>query len=226
MPLTPQTDPTPLPDLTEFGDVMLVGGTFDPPHLAHTGLAEAARDRVAPGAQLFFVPAARSPHKETGPDAGEGDRITMLRIAIAPIADAHVWTDEIDRASSGEPSYWFTTLVRARQLVGEDRRLLFLIGADQALSFHRWSKPGRILELADVVVINRGEVRSKAELEARLEGTPLAHELVDAWCDVPQMDISATDVRKALASENESDLTGVLAREVASYIGRHGLYRD
>ncbi len=226
MPLTPQTEPTPLPDLAEFGDVMLVGGTFDPPHLAHTGLAEAARDLVAPGAQLYFVPAARSPHKETGPDAGDGDRITMLRVAIAPIEDTHVWTDEIDRARSGEPSYWFRTLERARQLVGEDRRLLFLIGADQALSFHRWSEPGRILELADVVVINRGEVRSKSELETRLKDTPFMSELVDAWCDVPSMDISATDVRDALASENESDLTGVLSREVASYIGRHGLYRD
>ncbi|GAB5496897.1 MAG: nicotinate-nucleotide adenylyltransferase [Phycisphaerales bacterium] len=226
MPSTPLNDPTPLPELAEFGDVMLVGGTFDPPHRAHTGLAEAARDRVSPGAQLYFVPAARSPHKDTGPDAGDNDRITMLRVAIAPVEDAHVWTDEIDRARSGEPSYWYTTLERARRLVGESRRLLFLIGADQAVSFHRWSEPGRILELADVVVINRGEVQSKSELEARLKYTPFVRELVDAWCDVPRMDISATDVRDALASEKESNLTGVLAREVASYIGRHGLYRD
>lgn len=226
MPTTPKTDPTPLPDLAEFGDVMLVGGTFDPPHRAHTGIAEDARDRVAPGAQLYFVPASRSPHKDLGPGASDQDRITMLRLATAPIEDAHVWTDEIDRARFGEPSYWFTTLERARQQIGNDRRLLFLIGADQALSFHRWSEPGRILELAEVVVINRGEVQSKSELESRLEGTPYVCQLVDGWCDVPRMDISATDVREALASEKEHDLTGVLAREVASYIGRHGLYRD
>lgn len=221
----PLSAPTPLPELSDTGDVMLVGGTFDPPHIAHTGLAEVARDQAAPGAQLYFVPAARSPHKSTGPDASEEDRITMLRLAIAPVEEAYVWTDEIDRAESGEPSYWYATLERARRLLGPDRRLLFLIGADQALSFDRWREPERILELAEVVVINRGEVRAKSDLAQKLAGTPFAGELVEAWCDVPHMEISATDVRRALASENESDLTGMLSREVASYIKRHALYR-
>lgn len=205
---------------------MLVGGTFDPPHLAHTELAKQARVAVAPDARLYFVPAARSPHKAGGPEASGEQRVTMLRLAIADLDNAGVWTDELDRAGAGEPSYWVVTLRRARQLVGDSRRLLFLIGADQALSFDRWYEPDEILELAEVVVINRGDVLTKQELADRLAGSRLHDRLVNAWCDVDHLEISATGVRETLSVQEESDLRGVLCPEVASYVRSHGLYRD
>lgn len=216
----------PFPKLRQTGPVLLVGGTFDPPHLAHTRLACSARDSVASGAQMYFVPAARSPHKDTGPEASDEQRVEMLGLAIAGIEDAFVWTDEIDRAEVGEPSYWVTTLERARRLVGGERRLLFLIGSDQAVGFDRWYEPARILELADVVVINRGEVRTKEELARVLAGTGFERELLDAWCDVPSMDISATDIRRALSAQKKSDLADVLHSEVASFIRQRNLYTE
>lgn len=221
-----QTPVTPMPGLDSASPVMLVGGTFDPPHLAHTELPRQAREIVAPGAFLYFVPAARSPHKEGGPEATGMQRVAMLRLAFAEIAKADVWTDELDRAASGEPSYWVTTLARARQLVGQARRLLFLVGADQAISFDRWREPERILELAEIVVINRGDVRTKQELADRLAGSSLRDRLVDAWCEVDHLEISATAVREALGVQKESDLRGVVCPEVASYIRTKDLYRD
>lgn len=225
--MTPPRDPhpvTPLPELPDTGGILLVGGTFDPPHLAHVRLAEMARLRVDPEAWLYFVPAARSPHKDTGPDAGNADRVRMLTLAIAEVPGVGIWTDEIDRAESGEPSYWVRTLERARGLVGLDRELRFLIGADQAVSFHRWKEPERILELALPVVINRGEVQTRRDLEEALIGTPFQKALTEAWCDVPKLDISATDVREALAHPETQDLRGLLDPRVAAYITERGLY--
>lgn len=224
--MTPPRDPhpvTPLPELPPSGGILLVGGTFDPPHLAHVRLAEIARNCLPP-AKLYFVPAARSPHKDTGPDAGNADRVRMLELAIAEVPEAGVWTDEIDRAESGEPSYWVRTLERARGLIGADRELRFLIGADQAVSFHRWKEPERILTLAVPVVINRGEVQTRGDLDDALEGTPFRETLTEAWCDVPKLDISATDVREALAHPETQDLRGLLDPRVAAYITERGLY--
>jgi len=221
----PEAPITPLPGPDSASPVMLVGGTFDPPHLAHTHLADQARAVVAPEAWLNYVPAARSPHKEGGPEAGAHDRVRMLELAMTGFERTGIWTDELDRAAAGEPSYWVVTLRRARTLLTEDRRLLFLVGADQALSFDRWYEPEEILELAQIVVINRGEVRTKDQLADRLEGSRLRDQLVSAWCDVEHLEISATGVREALGSQKESDLRGILSPEVASYIRTHGLYR-
>jgi nicotinate-nucleotide adenylyltransferase len=215
---------TPLPSLRESGPVMLVGGTFDPPHIAHTTLARLARDAAAPGAQMYFVPAARSPHKDTGPEATDQQRVKMLNLALEGFDDALIWTDEIDRACHDEPSYWVTTLERARKLVGPARQILFLMGADQAASFDRWYQPERILELADAVVINRGDVQTKQELAELLEGTGFKLELLEAWCDVPSLDVSATEIRRVLSAHEKGDPADALHSEVALYIRQHNLY--
>lgn len=215
---------TPMPGLGPEGPVMLVGGSFDPPHLAHIELAVQARARVCPSAQLVYVPAARSPHKAGGPEASGADRVAMLKLALGGVQRSSVWTDELDRAEMGEPSYWVVTLERARALLGGGRELFFLIGADQALGFARWREPGRILGLARAIVINRGEVRTREELEVRLAGTSLQCELTSAWCEVEHLEISATAVREVLSGGKDSDLRGVLHPEVASFIAERGLY--
>ncbi len=215
---------TPLPGLKPGSDVMLVGGTFDPPHLAHIRLSCQAREVVAPKALLYFVPAARSPLKDGGPEASGQARTEMLRLALKGIEQGDVWTDELDRAEAGEPSYWVVTLRRARELIGRAQRLYFLIGADQALSFERWKSPDEILELAQVVVINRGGVRTKQELAERLEGSALGDRLVDAWCEVEHLDISATDVRLFLSESRENRIQFMLHPDVLNYIKARSLY--
>lgn len=215
---------TPMPEMVRGKPVVLVGGTFDPPHRAHTALAAAARAAVAPTATLVFVPAARSPLKEGGPEASGADRAEMLRLALAGVERAAVWTDELDRAEAGEASYWVVTLRRARALLGADQRLLFLIGADQALSFDRWHEPAEILRLAEAVVINRGEIRTREELAARVGGTDLGQRLIEAWCEVPRLEISATDVRRAIGQGDDTTLRAMLHEDVVSFIKACGLY--
>ena len=215
-----------MPESDPGSPVMLVGGSFDPPHLAHTELAGQARDVVAPGAMLLFVPASRSPHKTGGPEASGEDRVRMLRLAIADLERADVWADELDRAEAGEPSYWVVTLERARKLIGSERELFFLIGADQAVGFERWKSPDEILGLARVVVINRGEIRTRDQLAEALEGSRFRDRLVDAWCEVEHLDISATAVREALGVNRAHEIERMLHPEVLREIRVRALYRD
>jgi nicotinate-nucleotide adenylyltransferase len=207
--------------------VVLVGGTFDPPHRGHVELSAAARDLVAPGARLVFVPAARSPHKSSGPMASDADRVAMLRLAVAGVPGAEVWTDEIDRASEGEPSYWVTTLERARELfTGE--RLWFVIGADQAVALHRWREPVRILSLADAIVLPREPWRDADSLRAALIASGAwdrgeIDRLTGAFADVGVIQTSGTEIRCAL--ERGENAAAMLHSGVADYIARRALYR-
>lgn len=83
--------------------LILFGGSFDPPHVAHVRLPMRVREELERRmgclgkGELIYVPAARSPHKTTGPVASDADRVAMLRLALEGESRASVWTDEMDR---------------------------------------------------------------------------------------------------------------------------------
>lgn len=201
--------------------VLLYGGTFDPPHRAHVELAVAARDTLfGPDGWLVYVPAARSPHKPDGPVASDAHRLAMLGLATKARERTAIWTDEIDRAAHGRggPSYWIDTLRRAVSVADEAVPLRFLIGADQAVAFHRWRDAYEIHPIAEPAVMLR-EPHSTAETlglalrNAGIDPDPWLGRVVD----VPVRPESSTEVRTGTA--------GLVSEPVARYIDEHDLYR-
>ncbi|MFG0260197.1 MAG: nicotinate-nicotinamide nucleotide adenylyltransferase, partial [Phycisphaerales bacterium JB041] len=151
----PAISPMPVPE--DAAEILFVGGSFDPPTLAHAHIASAARDAALGESVesrppwLVFVPAARSPFKPD-PPAADTHRVAMLGLVAGGLARASVWTDELDRAAARAPSYWIETLRRART-IRPHARLWFLIGADQATEFHRWREAPEIVRLASPLVV-------------------------------------------------------------------------
>jgi nicotinate-nucleotide adenylyltransferase len=225
------------------GVVVLFGGTFDPPHVGHVILPARVRDALehahgCPGrGWLVYVPAARSPHKAQGPAARDQDRAAMVALAISELPRAGVWTDEIDRAALDpartEPSYTVETLGRARAWLDEHglsgATLRLLIGADQAVSFHRWRDPRDILRLAKPAVMIRGAEREADVLADRIAASGFwsAQELAQ-WrgsiVPVGVIDVSATQVRAALRSGDDELARQCLPGPVLEYIRSRGLY--
>jgi nicotinate-nucleotide adenylyltransferase len=213
--------------------VWLLGGTFDPPHEGHVGLALAARDLIEPGAWLVFVPAARSPFKSGTAQTEAVHRVEMVRRAIAGRESCAVWTDEVDRAAGegGAPSYTIDTVRRARALA-PGAALSLLIGSDQAASFHRWKDAREILELARVRVLARGDFSQWRALERALRDASFWSEAeLDAWRDafidgLPLHEASATRIREIIGRVGvESVPDAWISPCVAEYIRAHGLYR-
>ncbi len=60
----------------------LLGGSFDPVHLGHLLVAQAAREELAL-TRLCFIPAAQSPFKPDRELAPAVDRLRLLRLALA-----------------------------------------------------------------------------------------------------------------------------------------------
>jgi len=208
---------------------MIFGGSFDPPTRAHLSLSLEARDRL--GAEwILFVPAARSPLKDDGPEADGPDRVAMLVAGLRGVERAAVSTIELDRAPDG-PSYTIDTLRQLRGLLGSRASLRLLIGADQARAFHRWRQPREVIALAEPVVMTRaGVAEAWAEIAGSMRGNWTREEL-EAWrsrlIQVTPVEGSASEARALLRAGNLNSLRlkQVLTPEVLAVIGERDLYR-
>jgi nicotinate-nucleotide adenylyltransferase len=200
--------------------LLIFGGTFDPPHVAHATLPPLAARRLGCG-RILYVVAAVSPLKDEPPTPAE-HRVAMLRLALDRVPDAEISTVELDRPG---PSYTVDTLQNLRGQVGSDVAFHLLIGSDQVLDFHRWKDWQRILELATPAVMLRPPLDEES-YRRRLEETFPAEE-VRRWLSwtaaVPYLDICATDLRRRLAEGG--DARGLIQPAVLGYIRTHGLYR-
>ncbi len=193
--------------------VVVFGGSFDPPHVGHRRLAVEARDAI--GADwLLVIPAGQSPHKESKTLFDGEQRLELVRSAFADEERVSVSRVEIDRMREepDRPSYTVETLHTLREHLPAGVRLRLLMGADQALSLHRWREPRAIMELAEPLVMRRaGDDESAESLAKRIasnwtNGT--AEMSADDWLgrivDVPLVDASSTEVRRLLESPDEA----------------------
>ncbi len=84
----------------------LFGGSFDPVHLGHLLMAQAAREELDL-ARLFFIPASQSPFKPGSLPTSPAERLRLLRLALAGKNWCEVDEQEIRR---GGVSYTIDTV--------------------------------------------------------------------------------------------------------------------
>jgi len=128
----------------------LYGGSFDPVHLGHVLVAQAAREELGLD-RLFFIPAAQSPFKPESRPASDAARLQWLRLALAGQAGCEVDDQELRR---GGISYTVDTL-RDYLKRFPGATLYYLIGADHVGKLAGWREPAELARLAEFVVIPR-----------------------------------------------------------------------
>ena len=128
----------------------LFGGSFDPVHLGHLLVAQAARAELQL-TRLFFIPAAQSPFKPASQAAPSVMRLQMLRLALVGKSWCEVDDQEIKR---GGVSYTIETVrdYRARFPAAE---LFYLIGSDHVSQLPKWREAEDLARLAAFVAIPR-----------------------------------------------------------------------
>jgi len=201
--------------------LLIFGGTFDPPHRAHAVLPPLVAQRLECD-RILYVPAALNPLKLDHPPTPANHRVAMLRIALASVANAELCMIELERPG---PSFTVDTLEQLCKQYEADVQLRLLLGSDQALEFVKWKDWQRILELATPAVLLRPPLdRAQFQAELREAHPPeLAGRWLDWIVDTPQLDISATELRDRLASDQGLD--ELLDPGVLEYIREHGLYK-
>ena len=128
----------------------LFGGSFDPVHLGHLLVAQAAIEELGLD-RLFFIPVAQSPFKTDSQHAPAEDRLRLLRLALAGKSNCGVDDQEIQR---GGVSYTVDTLRNyATRFPGAE--LFYLIGADNVPKLPEWRESAEVARLAEFVVVPR-----------------------------------------------------------------------
>ena len=219
--------------------IALLGGSFDPVHHGHVALAELFTSLLRPD-ELRVMPAGQPWQKKNGLEAGDADRVAMLKLAFAGSrAPVVVDTREIDRQGA---TYTVETLREVRAELGADASIVFLMGADQLQKLDTWRDWRDLFALANFGVAARPGYRLDdaglppavaAELAQRrasfddVRASPagkvcVAHTLA--------VDISATAVRAALHATPRTDkvphLSALVAPQVLDYIQQHNLYKN
>ena len=128
----------------------IYGGSFDPVHLGHLLVAQAAIEELGLD-RLFFVPAAHSPFKPAHQPAPASTRIQLLRLALAGKTNCEVDDQEIRR---GGTSYTVDTL-RNYAAGFPGAKLFYLIGADNAAKLGEWREPETLAKLVEFVAVPR-----------------------------------------------------------------------
>src|ERR1044071_4455766 len=128
----------------------LFGGSFDPVHLGHLLVAQAAREELELS-RLFFIPAAQSPFKPENRAAPAAERVRVLRLALAGETTSEIDEQEIRR---GGVSYSVET-VRDYARRFPDAQFFYLIGADHVPTLPQWREATELARLVEFVVIPR-----------------------------------------------------------------------
>lgn len=191
----------------------VLGGSFDPPHLAHLAIASEAFHELHLE-RVLFVPAAAPPHKDGGARTSAAIRLELTSLAIDDDLCFTASSVEIER-----DLVYTTDTLRAlgRRYAGHD--LVFIMGSDSLLQLETWHEPDELLSLCTLAVAPRpGDPPAAVAAAAKRWGAGRVVQL-----DVPALDLSSSEIRGRVARRRP--IRYLVPRRVEEYIVESGLYR-
>jgi len=201
--------------------IAVFGGTFDPVHAGHTGLAGAVvQDGFAD--RVLFMPAFRPPHKPDALITPYEMRREMLSLALKnnplfPVSDV-----EFERGGESFTIDTLDTLAENRP----DDKIMLLIGSDNLCQLHTWYQAHRLLREYSILVYPREDstpARSELLLHWSEEET---EKLFASFLPEPtRFPCSSSSIRAELAQGKTDAAEAFLEPEVLAYIKQHHLYK-
>ncbi|MND23657.1 nicotinate (nicotinamide) nucleotide adenylyltransferase [Solitalea canadensis] len=183
-------------------------GSFNPIHLGHLVIASYMANYTELD-KVWLVVSPHNPFKAIGDLIHVHDRLEMAKIATEDTDEIEVSDVELKLP---RPSYTIDTLTYLSEKYPQHEFWL-IMGADNLKSLKKWKNYESILKYYKIVVYPRpgADVSEWANHPAVI------------ITDTPQMDISATFIRKAVA-ENKS-IRFLVTDGVREFIEKKGLYR-
>jgi nicotinate-nucleotide adenylyltransferase len=195
----------------EVETLAVFGGTFDPIHIAHLIVAEEIVDQGV-AERVLFVPAYIPPHKANEPVTPANHRLAMVRLAIRGNRRFSVSDIEIRK---GGRSYTIDTLRMLRDSVRPNVRIAPVVGADQVQEFETWKDHRMLAEEFPLILTTRAGYP-----EDLRKGLPCLGSA--RTVRIPDLEISATEIRRRIASGKS--IRYLVPRPVEAYIRQHRLY--
>ena len=209
----------------------LLGGTFNPVHLAHLRIAEEVREACDLD-RVVFIPSATPPHKSTVGDVSFRDRHAMTLLATE---NNPVFTvTDLENRRSGK-SYSIDSL-NILQRDNPKACFYFILGMDSFLEIHTWKDFRGLFQLVHFVIVSRPgfsppaspmellPVAVKDEFCYDTKSANIVHKSGNRLIFLKEtcLDISSTRIRQLVAERRS--IKYLVTPAVEDYILRHGLY--
>ncbi|NOY78148.1 MAG: nicotinate-nucleotide adenylyltransferase [Calditrichaeota bacterium] len=189
----------------------LYGGSFNPIHTGHLLISEFVRDEFLLD-EVWFIPSATPPHKPKDAVLPAEIRFQLVSLAIQNNPTFRVSDLEIQR---GGISYTVDTLRQVRENHRSKDTLFWFIGMDNLVDFPNWHQPEKILELCQLVAVQRKGF-SINQVEASLRKRVL-------FSRAPLIEISSSSIRERIKKGHS--IRYFVPDSVREFIKTHHLYQ-
>ena len=194
----------------------IYGGTFNPPHLGHVHVAAFAVEALCLD-RLLVMPSCVPPHKTLPADSPTPEqRLEMLKLCFAEEKNIEISDLELQRQGI---SYTVDT-VTALTAQYPNATIYLLLGTDMFLSFQNWYQWDKILEMATLAVLYRGDKQEKQQILEQKEKLEKAGATV-ILLENPVIPISSTQLRRMMTFRCEDEF---LPPQIQDYIRENDLY--
>jgi len=186
--------------------LVMLGGTFNPPHLGHITIAESVRDRFS-YEKLVLVPSFNPAHKEIENQVSYNQRRKMVELSIQNKKNVFISDCEYERKGV---SYSIDTIRYLKEHFTGGQKPGLIIGDDLVPGFSRWHKAEILAQEADIIICHRG---APGDLDFPYPHIYFQNTIIQA---------SSTQIRLLL--KNRGDTGTLLHPDVREYIRKEGLY--
>ena len=207
----------------------IMGGTFDPVHYGHTGLAIAASTELNLD-KVIMIPAYIQPFKKDKFVTSDEHRLAMLEIAVS---EANLYLSQKGELSDiiqistwelekGGISYTYDTITHFHE-VFPGNELWFIMGGDSLMGLEKWYKGKELLRACSFAVGLR-PMDDNSNLDKTIDHLSKEYGTSIKEIQKPMLNINSTLVRNKM--DNKEPVSGLISPEVEAYIYEHKLYRD
>jgi nicotinate-nucleotide adenylyltransferase len=198
----------------------ILGGSFDPVHLGHLWIGEAASEQLSLD-RLLWIPTATQPLKPEGPVATDQQRLDMLRLAIAGREGHEVDSRELVREGR---SYTVDTVNDLISECPEDDFFL-IIGSDSLASMQKWHRPDELLSKVTLAVVRRaGDPPVDFDVLRGIVDEKRIHRFRDFVIEMPLIELSSSELRRR--AEQGRSFRHRVPHAVEAYIEANEIYRQ
>lgn len=191
-------------EITKKRRVGLIGGTFNPPHIAHLMIADQVGNQLGLD-HVEFIPDYLPPHVDSKGAIEAEHRVEMVKLAVEDNPMFQLNLIEIER---GGKSFTYNTIQELKRRHPENE-YYFIIGGDMVQYLPKWHKINELSKMVNFVGVERPKFEQTSTYPV-------------IWVDAPNLSISSTDIRDSI--KHGRSIKYLVPKKVEEYIKENGLY--
>lgn len=200
--------------MTRAARIGIMGGTFDPIHIAHLAIAEDVRIQLNLD-KVLFIPAGMPAFKMDSTVSSPHHRLMMTQLATKSNPYFEVSDIEIERKGV---TYTIDT-VHELEARYPEASFFFIAGSDALLDIDKWRNAEDLAQLLTFVATSRPGYVQQLTTE---QMNHLNEQFRIEWADVAQLDISSSMIRERI--KDGRSIRYLVPPEVEEYMSAMGLY--